>query len=153
MKRSITFLLLFCMAMVFTSSVAMAGTAPRLTNVKIDAFTASNYGYQWKLTPASYPKNMSAYSFSGTELYMDVVYTGYPNWNLTFIKVNGSQYTHSQLFYSQYNITSGGVIAGYEVLYKIPASYLNSSNNITVQSYGTNGGSASDASTYVNFAK
>lgn len=113
MKKSFTFVLLLCIVMVFGSSVAMG--AP-LTKVDINAFTAQNYQYQWQPTPTYYPKSMYNYSFSGPELYMDVVYTGDFSNSLTFITVNGTQYTHSQLFYRQYYITSNGVISGYEVM-------------------------------------
>lgn len=165
MKRSMMFVLVLCMAMVLVSSVALAapgpaaepakalGPAPALTDVNIVAFTAENYDYNWQYTPTSFPKSMSAYSFSGPELYMSVIYTGYPNWNLTFIKVNGTQYTHSQLYYAQYPITSGGIVTGYEILYSIPAADLSASNTISVSSSGTNGGSDSDSSTNIKFTR
>jgi hypothetical protein len=153
MKKSIVFVLLLCMAMVLTSSVALAGLAPALSKVNINALTAENYNNQWQFTPTGYPKNMTGYSFSGPELYMDVVYTGIPSWNYTFIKINGSQYKHSQLFDQQFFITDGGIIVGYEIVYKIPSTYLSGSNNITVTSSGTNDGSGSDLSTYIKFVK
>ena len=95
MKKSIVFVLLLCVTMILTSSVALAGPAAPLSKVNINTFTAENYKNQWQFTPNGYPKN---YSFSGPELYMDVVYTGIPSWNYTFIKINGTQYKHSQLF-------------------------------------------------------
>lgn len=153
MKRSIVSVLLFCMAMVFAASITMAGPAPKLTAVDIYAFTAENYNHIWKLSPASYPKSMHAYSFSGPELYMRVVYTGHPNWNLTFIKANGAQYKHSQLFTRQTYITSGDMIIGYDVIYRLPAAYLSNSNTVAVNSYGTNGGSASSVTTNIIFTK
>lgn len=153
MKRSMVFVLVLCMAMVFISSVALAAPAPALTDVNIVAFRAENYNSQWQYTPASYPKSMSAYSFSGSELYMSVIYKGYPNWNLTFIKVNGTQYTHNQLCYSQYPFTNGGIVNGYKIVYSIPASDLSPSNTISVSSQGTNGGSDSDVSTNIKFTK
>lgn len=153
MKRSIVFVLLFCLAMIFASSIATAAPAPKLTKVDIYAVTAENYDYLWKKTPASYPKSMSAYSFSGTELYLNVAYTGMPNWNLTFIKVNGTQYKHSQIFEQQFYITNGGIVVGYEVHYKIPTTYLTTSNTMTVESAGTNGGSASSVSINIKFKK
>ncbi|SMC88255.1 DUF4411 family protein [Sporomusa malonica] len=146
--------LMVCMAVFWGSTVAMAGPAPALTKVDIYAFTAQSYNYQWKLTPASYPKSMNAYSFSGPELYMNVVYTGIPNWNLTFIKVNGTQYKHSQLFDQQFFITDrGGIVGGYEIIYKIPPTYLYASNTVTVTSRGTNGGSGDSISTNIKFIK
>lgn len=154
MKKSIVFVLLLCVTMILTSSVALAGPAPALSKVNINAFTAENYNNQWKFTPNGYPKNMTSYSFSGSELYMDVVYTGIPSWNYTFIKINGSQYKHSQLFDQQFFITdSGGIIIGFEIIYKISPTYLSGSNNITITSSGTSGGSGSDISTYIKFVK
>ena len=160
-KRSILFALVLCLTIVFVSSVALAGPvksavapAQALSDVNIAAFTAQNYNYEWKLTPPSYPKSMSAYSFSGPELYMSVFYTGYSSWNLTFIRVNGNHFNHSQLFYAQYPIVSGGVIVGYEILYSIPAAQLSSSNTVTVTSTGTSGGGTySDLSTNIYFVR
>lgn len=153
MRRSIVSVLLFCMTMVCAASITMAGPAPKLTQVDIYAFTAENYNHKWKLSPASYPKSMNAYSFSGPELYMRVIYTGDPNWSLTFIKVNGAQYKHSQLFTRQTYITSGDIITGYDVVYRMPAAYLSNSNTVAVNSSGTNGGSAGSVSTNVIFIK
>lgn len=142
MKKSIVFILLVCMAVFLGSTTAMAGPAPTLTKVNIHAFTAQSYNYQWQFTPANYPRSMNSYSFSGPELYMSVIYTGIPNWNLTFIKVNGTQYKHSQLYEKQIFITDrGGIVGGYEIVYKIPPTYLGASNTIIVTSRGTNGGS------------
>jgi hypothetical protein len=152
MKNSVAFTLLVCITIFLGSTVAMAGPAPALAKVDIYAFTAQNYNFQWKLAPAGYPKSMNAYSFSGPELYMNVVYTGYPNWNLTFIKVNGTQYGHSEIFDQQFYITSGSAIVGYEVIYKIPSAKLSSSNTISVSSRGANGGSGSSVSTNIKFA-
>ncbi|QDR79796.1 hypothetical protein [Sporomusa termitida] len=154
MKKSVAFVLLVCMAVFWGSTVATAGPAPALTKVDIHAFTAQSYNYQWKLTPASYPKSMNAYSFSGSELYMDVIYGGIPNWNLTFIKVNGTQYKHSQLFDHQFFITnSGGSVVGYKIIYKIPPTYLSASNTVSVTSRGTNGGSRDSIATNIKFVK
>jgi len=154
MKKSIVFMLFLCVTMILTSSVTLAGPAAPLSKVNINAFTAENYKNQWQFTPNGYPKNMTGYSFSGPELYMNVVYTGIPSWNYTFIKINGTQYKHSQLFDQQFLITdSGGIIIGFEIIYKIPPTYLSGSNNITITSSGTNGGSGSDISTYIKFVK
>ncbi|EGO61854.1 DUF4879 domain-containing protein [Acetonema longum] len=153
MKKSIVFLLLVFMVMVSVSPLATAGPAPALTKVDIAAFTAENYSNQWQKTPTSYPKSMSGYSFSGPVLYMAVVYTGYPNWNLTFIKINGNQFRHSEIPSERVNLVSGGVIVGYEVHYKIPKAQLSSSNTISVNSSGTNGGSGSSVSTNIKFVK
>ena len=71
----------------------------------------------------------------------------------TVFKVNGKQYRHSEIFDQQFSLTSGGVVAGFEVIYKIPTTYLTDSNNVTVNSSGTNGGSASDISTNIRFTK
>lgn len=152
MKKSVVFVLLVCMVVCLGSTVATAGPAPALSKVDIHAFTAQSYNYQWQFTPANYPKNMNAYSFSGPALYMNVIYTGIPNWNLTFIKVNGTQYKHSQLFDKQFFITDrGGIVGGYEVVYKIPSTDLGLSNTIIVNSRGTNGGSADSISTNIKF--
>ncbi|CVK20918.1 MULTISPECIES: hypothetical protein [Sporomusa] len=154
MKKSVVFLLLVCMAVFLSSAVAMAGPAPALTKVDIHAFTAQSCNYQWQFTPANYPRSMHDYSFSGPELYMSVIYTGIPNWNLTFIKVNGTQYKHSQLFEKQFFITdSGRMVGGYEIVYKIPSTYLGVSNTIIVTSRGTNGGSGDNVATNIKFVK
>lgn len=154
MKKSVVFVLLVCIIIFGGSTVVTAGPAPALIKVDIHAFTAQSYNYQWQLTPTYYPKSMNAYSFSGPELYMDVIYTGIPNWNLTFIKVNGTQYKHSQLFDKQFFITDrGGIVGGYEVVYKIPPTYLGVSNTIIVTSSGTNGGAADSISTNIKFVK
>ncbi len=154
MKKSVVFVLMVCMTIFLVSTVAMAGPAPALTKVDIHAFTAQSYNYQWQFTPTSYPKSMSGYSFSGPELYMDVIYTGIPNWNHTFIKVNGIQYKHSQLFDKQFFITDrGGFVGGYEVVYKIPPTYLGASNTIIVTSSGTNGGAGESIATNIKFVK
>lgn len=154
MKKSVVFILMVCLAVFWGSTVATAGPAPALTKVNIHAFTAQSYDYQWQFTPAGYPKSMNAYSFSGPELYMNVVYTGIPSWNLTFIKVNGTQYKHSQLFEKQFLLTdSGGIVGGFEVIYKIPPTYLGAANTIIVSSRGTNGGSADNIATNIKFVK
>ncbi len=153
MKKSIVFVLLLCLTMAFVSSVASADPAPPLSDVKIRAFKAENYDDKWKHTPPSYPKNMSAYSFSGPALDMSVIYTGYPDWTLTFIKIGGSRYTHRELLYELRYIYSGGIVTGCEVYYRIPAAKLNASNTISVTSMGSNGGSADDVSTNIRFVK
>lgn len=144
-------ILVCALSILLIAAAAAAGPAPRLTKVQISAFTAQNYNYSWKSAPGGYPKSMNAYSFAGPELYMKVVYSGYPNWNTTFIQISGSQYTHAELFDQQRYMTNRGVIAGFEIVYKIPPAYLGSSNHITINSSGTNGGSASDVSTNVRF--
>lgn len=151
--KKLILLVLMSLSVAFFTSAVLAGPAPPLSDVNIQAFTAQNYGYQWKFTPPSYPKSMLNYSFSGPELYMSVIYMGYPNWNLTFVKVGGNQHTHNALFDSQHQITSGGIVIGYEIIYKIPAARLNSSNTISVSSVGTNGGSRDDVSTNIIFIK
>lgn len=154
MKKSIVFVLMVCMAIFWGSTVATAGPAPALTKVDIHAFTAQSYNYQWQFTPTGYPRSMNGYSFSGPELYMDVIYTGIPSWNLTFIQVNGTQYKHSELFDKRFFITDrGGFVGGYEVVYKIPPTYLGASNTIIVTSSGTNGGSADSISTNIKYVK
>ena len=154
MKKFVVFLLLVCMTVFLGSTVAMAGPAPALTKVDIRAFTAESCNYQWQFTPANYPRSMHDYSFSGPELYMSVIYTGVPNRNLTFIKINGTQYKHSQLFQQQFLITdSGGIVGGYEMIYKIPPTHLGVSNTIVVTSRGTNGGSNDDIATNIKFVK
>ncbi|WP_371377144.1 hypothetical protein [Sporomusa aerivorans] len=154
MKKSVVFVLIVCMTVLLGSTVAMAGPAPALTKVDIHAFTAQNYNYQWQFTPDNYPKSMNGFAFSGPELYMNVIYTGMPNWNLTFIKVNGKQYKHSQLFEKQFFITDiGGIVGGYEIVYKIPPTYLGNSNTITVTSRGTNSGAADNIATNIKFVK
>lgn len=150
MKKTIG--LVFCIVMVL-ASMTMAAPAPRLTKINISAFTAQNYNYKWKPAPDSYPKSMSAYSFSGSDLHMDVVYTGYPDWNFTYIKINGTQLTHSEIVDQQLYITNRGVIVGFEVIYKIPPAYLGGSNTITINASGANGGSASNIATNIRFAK
>ena len=153
-KKSIVFILLVCVAVLWGSIPAIAGPAPALTKVDIQAFTAQNYNYQWKTTPAGYPKSMSDYSFSGPELYMTVIYAGIPNWDLTFLKVNGTQYKHSQLLDQQFFITdSGRMVAGYKIIYKIPPTYLAAVNTVTVTSRGTNGGTRDGLSTNIKFVK
>lgn len=154
MKKSIIFVLMVFMTIFFGSSVATAGPAPALTKVDIHGFTAQSYNYQWQLTPAGSSKNMHGYSFSGPELYLDVIYSGIPNWNLTFIKINGTQYKHSQLFDQQFLITDrGGIVGGYEVIYKIPPTYLGASNTIIVTSSGINRGSGGSIATNITFVK
>lgn len=154
MRKSAVFVLLVCIAVVWGNAVALAGPAAALTKVDIHAFTAQNYDYQWQFTPLGYPKSMNRYSFSGSELYMSVVYSGIPNWTLTFITVNGTQYRHSELFDKQFFITdSGRIVGGYEIVYKIPSAKLNSVNTITVTSRGTTGGSGDSISTNIKFVK
>lgn len=154
MKKSVVFLMLVCLAVFCGYTVAMAGPAPALTKVDIHAFTAQSYNNQWQLAPAGFLKSMNGYEFSGAELYMNVKYTGIPNWNLTFIKVNGTQYKHSQLFDRQFFITnSGGKVIGYELIYKIPAAYLQAANTVAVTARGTNGGASDSLATNIKFVK
>lgn len=112
---------------------------------------APNYGSQW-IQPNGYAMS-SNYTFTGQYILVNVLFYGYPNDNLTYLVINGSKHMAKNFLFNNTSFPSRGIVQGYEKHYKIPASYLSSTNYIQVQSTGLNGGSQNGTITNIKFKK
>lgn len=89
MKRQSVILLAFFMlilGMSFGSRNCEAAAAPPLT--RADVFMIGSENTRMTLVPSAYPHNINK-SFYGENIFLRLKYTGYPNWNSIFVKING----------------------------------------------------------------
>lgn len=151
MRKKISLLVLvFCFALVAPFAQVNAAPASALTEVRMLGVKAPNYA-GWVM-PNGYAID-SKYTFRGAYLEVSVRYTGYPNDNTTYLIINGSRYMAKKFWYEEQSFPSRGIVRGFEKHYRIPASYLSSTNYIQVSSTGLNGGSANGTITNIKFSK
>lgn len=110
---------------------AEAAAAPPLTSVS--AFMIGSEGTPLTFVPSAYPHNVDKV-FVGENILLRLKYSGYPNWNAVFIKVNGQRVKWQEL--SRVPIQNPAV--GYFHNIAIPFSYFdkNKQNRLDISVQG-----------------
>lgn len=110
---------------------AEAAAAPPLT--RVSAFMIGSEGTPLTFVPSAYPHNVDK-TFVGENILLRLKYSGYPNWNTVFVKVNGQRVKWQELS----RVPIQNPATGYFHNIAIPFSYFdkNKQNRLDISVQG-----------------